>query len=305
MILNGIGDGIYSIVDACSTAREMWLAIEYLHQGESISKQDVKTKLFWEFGKFTSRDGESIESYYSRFYKMMNEMVRNKLKVDTVQQHQNEVNEIRTKKIARNANLIALVAAAQQYLDRHLEELRVTWADLKKKRTRLRTYTNISQDYVLSSWRRCHNFYVTPSQRIIRRKLKWEKDYAYYKENMVMCKQEEKGVPLSTKHGEWLADTNNELDEQELEAHYMYMEKIQEVPTAYSRPSYDAETLEKVHSNDDYNVFANDRQHSEQPESINETYVVEKIDIYVILDSSYMCDNEGQADQNDIHVIPY
>ncbi|GJW62402.1 hypothetical protein Tco_0111737 [Tanacetum coccineum] len=46
---------------------------------------------------------------------------------------------------------------------RHLEELHVTWAHLEKKRTRLRTYTNISQDYVLSSWRRRHSFYVTSS----------------------------------------------------------------------------------------------------------------------------------------------
>nr|GEZ01708.1 hypothetical protein [Tanacetum cinerariifolium] len=34
-----------------------------------------------EFGKFTSKDGESLESYYSRFYKMMNELIRNKCKV--------------------------------------------------------------------------------------------------------------------------------------------------------------------------------------------------------------------------------
>ncbi|GJX40225.1 hypothetical protein Tco_0503100 [Tanacetum coccineum] len=33
---------------------------------------------------------------------------------------------------------------------RHLEEIHVTWAHLEKKQTRLRTYTNISQDYVLS-----------------------------------------------------------------------------------------------------------------------------------------------------------
>ncbi|GJR35610.1 retrovirus-related pol polyprotein from transposon TNT 1-94 [Tanacetum coccineum] len=85
--------------------------------GESINKQDVKTKLFWEFGKFTSRYGESVESYYSRFYKMMNEMVRNKLKVDTMQQHQNEVNINRAKKITRNANPLALVVATQHYPD--------------------------------------------------------------------------------------------------------------------------------------------------------------------------------------------
>ena len=85
MLLTGIGDEIYSTVDACKTAHDMWIAIERIQQGESLNKQDVKTSLFLEFGRFTSRDGESIESYYSRFYKMMNEMVRNQLKVATMQ----------------------------------------------------------------------------------------------------------------------------------------------------------------------------------------------------------------------------
>ncbi|GJS80087.1 hypothetical protein Tco_0729968 [Tanacetum coccineum] len=53
---------IYSTVDACNTANEMWIAIERLQQGESLNVQDVKTNLFWEFGKFTSRDGELHES---------------------------------------------------------------------------------------------------------------------------------------------------------------------------------------------------------------------------------------------------
>ncbi|GJX02774.1 hypothetical protein Tco_0188690 [Tanacetum coccineum] len=85
MILNGIGNDMYSTIDACPNSKEMLLAIECLQQGESINIHDVKTKLFWEFGKFTSRDEESIDSYYTRFYIMMNEMVRNNLKVDTMQ----------------------------------------------------------------------------------------------------------------------------------------------------------------------------------------------------------------------------
>nr|GFD57195.1 hypothetical protein [Tanacetum cinerariifolium] len=44
---------------------------------------------------------------------------------------------------------------------------------------------------------------------------------------MLLCKQVEKGVPLQAK----LEDTDEEIDEQELEAHYNYMAKIQEVPT--------------------------------------------------------------------------
>ncbi|GKD79167.1 hypothetical protein Tco_1341788, partial [Tanacetum coccineum] len=77
IILTGIDNDIYSTVDACPNACEMWKAIERLKQGESINVQDLETNLYWEFGKFTSRDGESLESYYSRFYKMMNELVRN------------------------------------------------------------------------------------------------------------------------------------------------------------------------------------------------------------------------------------
>ncbi|GJR72617.1 hypothetical protein Tco_0084982 [Tanacetum coccineum] len=73
-----------------------------------------------------------------------------------------------------------------------------------------------------------------------------EKDYAYHNEKMMLCKQEEKGMPISAEQDEWLHDTDEEPDKQELEAHYMYMEKIQEVLTADSGPTYDAEPLEHV-----------------------------------------------------------
>ncbi|GJX32353.1 hypothetical protein Tco_0242208 [Tanacetum coccineum] len=69
------------ILKPCPNACEMWKAIERLKQGESINVQDLETNLYWEFGKFTSWDGESLESYYSWFYKMMNELVRNQCHV--------------------------------------------------------------------------------------------------------------------------------------------------------------------------------------------------------------------------------
>ncbi|GJW63886.1 hypothetical protein Tco_0115770 [Tanacetum coccineum] len=68
------------------------------------------------------------------------------------------------------------------------------------------------------------------------------KDSTYHKEKMLLCKQVEKGVPLQVEQSDWLADTDEEIDEQELEAHYSYMAKIQEVPTSNSRT--DSEPLE-------------------------------------------------------------
>ncbi|GJV79079.1 hypothetical protein Tco_1514949 [Tanacetum coccineum] len=87
IILTGIDNDIYSTVDACPNACEMWNAIERLEQGESINVQDLETNLYWEFRKITSRDGESLESYYLRFYKMMNELVRNQCDVTNHQVH--------------------------------------------------------------------------------------------------------------------------------------------------------------------------------------------------------------------------
>nr|GEU83099.1 hypothetical protein [Tanacetum cinerariifolium] len=60
------------------------------------------------------------------------------------------------------------------------------------------------------------------------RKPKKVKESAYHKEKMLLCKQVEQGVPLQAKQYDWLADTDEEVDEQELEAHYNYMAKIQE-----------------------------------------------------------------------------
>ncbi|GKG15760.1 hypothetical protein Tco_0358083, partial [Tanacetum coccineum] len=128
------------------------------------------------------------------------------------------------------------------------------------------------------------------------RKSKRVKDYSYHKENMMMCKQAKQGVPLQVEQADWLADTDEEIDEQELEAHYSIMAKIQEVLPGQS--SSTEQPLEQVQNHDEDNVFANERRYSEQPESINNTYVLEKDDSNVTPDSSNICTNDNQVDQN-------
>ncbi|GJU52616.1 retrovirus-related pol polyprotein from transposon TNT 1-94 [Tanacetum coccineum] len=313
LILTGIGDEIYSTVDACNTAKEMWTAIERLQQGESLNVQDVKTNLFWEFGKFTSRDGESMESYYSRFYKLMNELTRNNLQVspmqvnvqflqqlqpewsrfvtvvkqrqeidtvsyhklfDVLKQFQNEVNDIRSERLARSANPLALLAAAQPYSDNYYQAPKPQRSSapsyMQSSSTRPSASTrhkgkeiakpvtpqseSVSEEdsdpeqarrdkdmkknlallakYFKKLYKPTNNNLRTSSNSRNKtecRKPKRVKDYAYHKEKMMMCKQAEQGVPLQAEQADWLEDTDEEIDEQELEAHYSYMAKIQEV----------------------------------------------------------------------------
>nr|GEX81545.1 hypothetical protein [Tanacetum cinerariifolium] len=119
-------------------------------------------------------------------------------------------------------------------------------------------------------WIRLHGSRVTislDSLGLKERKPKRVKDSAYHKEEMLMCKQAEHGVSLQAEQYDWLADTDEEVVEQELEAHYSYMAKIQE---------------------------------SEQSESVSNTCLVETDDSNVIPDSPDMCEDDIENEQNDV-----
>ncbi|GJS69468.1 hypothetical protein Tco_0702309, partial [Tanacetum coccineum] len=232
IILTRINNDIYSIVDVCPNACEMWKAIKRLKQGEQINVQDLETNLYWEFGKFTSRDGESLESYYSRMVK-------------------NEVNEIRTERLACTANPLALVSQQQP---------------VYHPQNHPTHYTNNSS--------------TRSQQAAIRNRGK-----------------------LNAEQADLRDDIDDELKDQELEAHYMYMAQIQEVildDADNSRPIFDAEPLQKVQNNDDnYNMFAIKSEHPEQPESVNDTYPVEQDEHNIIIDSLDMSYDREKDDEDD------
>nr|GFA74987.1 hypothetical protein [Tanacetum cinerariifolium] len=101
LILTGIGDEIYSTVDAGQTAQEMWEAIERLQQGESLNIQDPEWSRFVTIVKQQHKLDEV--SYHKLF--------------DILKQYQKEVNELRAERLARNANPLALDATAQANQD--------------------------------------------------------------------------------------------------------------------------------------------------------------------------------------------
>ncbi|GJT84562.1 retrovirus-related pol polyprotein from transposon TNT 1-94 [Tanacetum coccineum] len=291
---------------------------EGLKQGESINVQDLETNLYWEFGKFTSWDGESLESYYSRFYKMMNELVRNQCDVTNHQQHHNEVNELRAERLARTANPLALVAQQQpvyhpqnhpnhytqnsstrsqqaatrnrgkaivnsppptydqeptmvaeddemskeKEIDKLMALISLSFKKIyKPTNNNLRTSSNTSRanqdntprinrgtgydnqrvvnvagarenvgtQVVQQSGIQCYNCKEYGHVARECQKPKRAKDAAYHKEKMLLCKQEEAGFQLNAEQADWRDDTDDEPEDQELEAHYLYMAHIQEV----------------------------------------------------------------------------
>nr|GEY51174.1 hypothetical protein [Tanacetum cinerariifolium] len=77
-ILLGLPEDIYAAVNSYETAQEIWLRVQQMMKGSDIGIQEKKAKLFNEWERFTSNEGESIESYYHLFLKLMNDLKRNK-----------------------------------------------------------------------------------------------------------------------------------------------------------------------------------------------------------------------------------
>ncbi|GJR86090.1 hypothetical protein Tco_0210101 [Tanacetum coccineum] len=203
-IVEGSSETTTEGVDVCPNACEMWKAIERLKQGESINVQDLETNLYWEFGKFTSRDGESLESYYSRFYKMMNELVKNQCDVTNLQ-----------------VNVQFLL------------QLKLEWQRGKAiVNSPLPTYDQepemvAEDDALINRGTRYDN------QRVVNVDGAKE-NVAYHKEKMLLCKQEEAGFQLNAKQADWRDDIDDEPGDQDMEAHYIdHPEQPESVNDAY------------------------------------------------------------------------
>ncbi|GJT02318.1 retrovirus-related pol polyprotein from transposon TNT 1-94 [Tanacetum coccineum] len=310
LLLTGIGDEIYSTIDACKTSHEMWISIERLQQGESLN---------------------------FKFYKMMNEMIRNNLTVATMQvnvqflqqlqpewsrfvtivkqqhdldtvsyhklfdvlkQYQKEVNEIRAERIAKNANPLALVVAASPYPDPYYQapKSHKPYAPTSKQSSSTRSNATtkfkgieiakpiippsksaseedndpeqaqrdkdmqknltLIAKYFKKIYKPTNNLKTSLNSRNknVDTSLRYKNDNQTRKFGNQMTLKvagaretvggqlvqntgiqcfnykefAEKGVLLQEEQTDWLEDTDEEIDEQELEAHYSFMAKIQE-----------------------------------------------------------------------------
>nr|GEY91574.1 hypothetical protein [Tanacetum cinerariifolium] len=322
----GIDNDIYSTVNAFTNACEMWKAIERLKQGESINVQDLESNLYWDFRKFTSRDSESLKWYYLRFYKMMNELVRNQCDVTNYQVNQNGkdtavnsgpifdvelLHEVQNNDDHYNmfANNGEHPVRANQ--DNSLRINRGTGYDNQRianvdgarenVETEMGKGCSLAQgeDAIVIQCYNCKEFGHVAREC---QKSKQAKDAAYHKEKMLLCKQEEARIQLNAEQADWRDDTDDdELEDQELEAHYMYMAQLQEVSpdAADSGPIFDDEPLQKVSNDDHYNVFAIESTYPEQSESVNDTYPIEQDAQNVIIDLLDMNYDREEIDQND------
>nr|GEV92905.1 copia protein [Tanacetum cinerariifolium] len=124
-ILLGLPEDIYATDDSCETAQEIWLRVRQMMKGSDIGIQEKKAKLFNELERFASNEGESIESYYHCFLKLMNDLKRNKHFLEKIASNlkflnnlqpkwsrHKEVDELKAERLVKTQDPLALMATS-------------------------------------------------------------------------------------------------------------------------------------------------------------------------------------------------
>ncbi|GJX49890.1 hypothetical protein Tco_0276735 [Tanacetum coccineum] len=74
IVLQGLPQDIYNLVNHHKEAKDIWDRVKLLIEGSEISLQERESKLYDEFDTFTSQPREIIHSYYLRFAQPINDM---------------------------------------------------------------------------------------------------------------------------------------------------------------------------------------------------------------------------------------
>nr|GEU73677.1 retrovirus-related Pol polyprotein from transposon TNT 1-94 [Tanacetum cinerariifolium] len=264
IILTGIDNDIYSIVDACPNACEMWKAIERIartanplalvaqqqpvyhprnHPTHYTQNSSTRTQAASRNRrKAIDKEIDKIMALISPSFKKIYKPTKNNLRTSS---NTNRANQDNSPRINRG------VGYDNQRLG-NVDGARETVG------------TTVVQKYGIQCYN-CKEF-----RHVVReyQKPKRAKDAAYHREKMLLY--------------------------QELEAHYIYMAQIQEVsPDTVddSVPIFDSEPLQKVSNDDNCNVFAIESEHPEQSKSIHDIYPIEQDEHNVIIDSLDMKTN--------------
>nr|GEU81161.1 integrase, catalytic region, zinc finger, CCHC-type, peptidase aspartic, catalytic [Tanacetum cinerariifolium] len=210
IILTWIDNDIYSTIDACPNACEMWKAIERLKQ---------------EWQRFVTLVKQSQELKTVSYHKLY----------DILKQHQNEVNEIRAERLARKAIVNSpppiydqeptMVAeddetSNDKEIDKLIALISLSFNKIyKPTNNNLRTSSNINRENPDNSTR-INRGTGYDNQRMVNVAGARE-NVASHKEKMLLCKQEEAGFQLNAEQADWRDGTDDEPEDQELEANYI------------------------------------------------------------------------------------
>ncbi|GKD78836.1 hypothetical protein Tco_1341457, partial [Tanacetum coccineum] len=292
-ILLGLPEDIYAIVDSCETAQEIWLRVQQMMKGSVIGIQEKKAKLFNEWERFTSTDGESIESYYHRFSNLMNDFKRNK--------HFPE-------KIASNLKFLNNLQPewSLHYNQKEVDDLRAERLAKTQDPLALMVVPNAVQNPGVHNVGNQNGLLVIPG--IANQNPNRNGNVVAARAEGNAIGNNEAGIQLQAEEFDLMAAAAD-LDEiEEVNANCILMANLQQASTSGTQtdkaPVYDSDGSAEVHNYDNcydneiFNMFTQEEQYTELLETIPKPHQVQQNDSNIISDASSVEQYGGTLDQH-------
>ncbi|GJW45189.1 retrovirus-related pol polyprotein from transposon TNT 1-94 [Tanacetum coccineum] len=309
-ILLILPEDIYAAVDSCEVAQEIWLRVQQMMKGSDIGIQEKKVKLFNEWERFTSTNEESIESYYHRFSKLMNDFKRNKhfpekfvsnLKFlnnlqlewsrhvtivhqtkdlhttdytqlyDFLKYNQKEVDELRAERLEKTQDPLALMHGNGNVI-----AARAEGNSNEINGNQLRCYNCRGEGHY------ANNCTVKPRKR----------DAAYLQTQLHIAQKDEAGIQLNSEEFDFMPAAGAYDEIEKVTVNYNLQDNLQQASTSGTQSDkalvYDSDgSAEVYHSencydNDIFNMFTQEEQYIELLEPIPEPHQVQQNDSNVI-----------------------
>nr|GFA79132.1 hypothetical protein [Tanacetum cinerariifolium] len=300
---------------------------------EDIYAGEKKAKLFNEWERFTSNDGESIETYYHHFLKLMNNLKWNKHFPEKIASNLKFLNNLqpewsrhvtivhqtkdlhttyytqlydflkynkkenpRVKNVRNQNGLIGVQENANQNGNGNLVVARVEGNATGHNGNQIRCYNYRGVGHL------ARNYTVKPRRR----------DAAYLQTQLLIAQKEEVGIQLHAEEFDLLA-TAVDLDEiEEVNANCILMANLQQASTSGTQTDkalvYDSDGSAEVHNYENYyddeifNMFTQKEQYTELLEPIHEPHQVTQNDSNVISEDSSVEQSGRTVKQHPVNV---
>ncbi|GJV18633.1 hypothetical protein Tco_1367653 [Tanacetum coccineum] len=94
IILQGLPKDIYTLINHYTEAKDIWDNVKMLLEGSKLTKEDRESQLYDDFEHFRQNKGETIQDYYVRFAKLINDMRNIKMTMSRMQLNSKFVNNM-------------------------------------------------------------------------------------------------------------------------------------------------------------------------------------------------------------------
>ncbi|GJS76198.1 retrovirus-related pol polyprotein from transposon TNT 1-94 [Tanacetum coccineum] len=94
ILLQGIPKDIYSLINHYTDAKDIWENVKMILEVSELTKDDRESQLYDEFKHFRQIKGETIQGYYVRFTKLINDMRNIKMTMPRMQLNSKFVNNM-------------------------------------------------------------------------------------------------------------------------------------------------------------------------------------------------------------------